>query len=88
MARGWESKAIEEQQAEAGRESARTPFIKRTPAELARQERQESLRLSRSQLREQLQRARNETQRRWLSSALEQLETELAQLDAPLSEQQ
>ncbi len=83
MARGWESKAIEEQQAEAARAAEQKSFTPLTPAALAHQQRRESLQLARSQLREQLQRARTEAQRRWLETSLQQLETELAQLDAP-----
>ena len=86
MARGWESKAIEEQQAEAARAAEQKSFRPLTPEALARKQRQESLQLSRSQLREQLQCARNDAQRRWLENALQQLETELAQLDAPSSD--
>lgn len=83
MARGWESKAIEEQQAEAARAAEQQSFRPLTPEALARKQRQESLQLSRSQLREQLQRARSDAHRRRLEEALQQLETELAQLDAP-----
>jgi hypothetical protein len=83
MARGWESKAIEEQQAEAARATEQQSFRPLTPEAMARKQRQESLQLARSQLREQLQRARTDAQRRRLEEALQQLETELAQLDAP-----
>lgn len=83
MARGWESKAIEDQQAEAVRAAEQKLFTPLTPADLARKQRRESLQLSGSQLREQLQRARTDEQRRRLADALQQLEIELAQLDAP-----
>lgn len=83
MARGWESKAVEEQQAEAARVVEQQSFRPLTPEALARKQRQESLQLSRSQLREQLQRARTDVQRRRLEEALRQLETELAQFDEP-----
>ncbi|MBI1765399.1 MAG: hypothetical protein HYR56_28620 [Acidobacteria bacterium] len=86
MARGWESKAIEEQQAEAARGAEQKSFTPLTPEELVHQQRRENLQLSRSQLREQLQGARNDAQRRWLENALQQLEAELAQLDAPTSD--
>jgi hypothetical protein len=83
MARGWESKAIEEQQAEALRAAEQKSFRPLTPAELARKQRRESLQLARSQLREQLQRTHHAAHRRRLEDALQQLETELVQLDAP-----
>lgn len=83
MARGWESKAIEDQQAEAVRAAEQKHFMPLTPADLARKQRRESLQLSGSQLREQLQRARTDEQRRRLADALQQLEIELAQFDAP-----
>lgn len=86
MARGWESKAIEDQQAEALRAAEQKRFTPLTPEELARKQRLESLQLSRSQLREQWQRARTAVQRRRLEDALQQLETDLAQLDAPVSD--
>ena len=80
MARGWESKAVEDQQAEAARKVEQSNFKPLTAAELARRERLESLRLAQSQLREQLDRVRAEAQRQRLASALAQLEAELVQL--------
>ena len=82
MARGWESKAVEDQQAEAARKVEQSNYKPLSAVELARRERVESLRLSQSQLREQLGRARSEAQRQRLASALQQLEAELAQLQS------
>lgn len=78
MARGWESKAIEDQQAEAAQRTAQADFKPLAPNELALRERLESLRLSQSQLREQLTRARTDAQRQRLNQSLQQLEDELA----------
>ncbi len=80
MARGWESKAIEEQQAEAARRAEQRDFRPLTSTELAQQQRLESLRLMQSQLREQCARARSAAHREQLADALRQLEAEMAQL--------
>lgn len=80
MARGWESKAVEDQQAEAARKAEQSNFKPLTAAEQAQRERLESLLLTQSQLREQLDRARSEAQRQRLTGALQQLEAEIAQL--------
>lgn len=80
MARGWESKAVEDQQAEAARKVEQSHFKPLSAAELARRERVESLRLAQSQLREQLDRARSEAQRQRLASALQQLDAEITEL--------
>jgi predicted nuclease with TOPRIM domain len=87
MARGWESKAVEEQQAEAARRAEQSNFKPLSPAELARRERLESLRLSQSRLREQLDRARSEAQRQRLASALQQLEAEITQFEQPATQE-
>ena len=85
MARGWESKAVEDQQAEAARKVEQSNFKLLSAAELARRERLESLRLAQSQLREQLDRVRAEAQRQRLASALQQLETEITELQEPVT---
>jgi hypothetical protein len=80
MARGWESKAVEDQQAEAAQKSAQSNFRPLSAAALARRERLESLRLAQSRLQEQFKRARSEAQQQWLANSLQQLEEEVAQL--------
>ena len=77
MARGWESKSIEDQQAEAERAVAET---KRAPL-TAKQQRRETLQLSRSQLQSQLEHVRHETHRQMLNGSLQALDKELAQLE-------
>jgi hypothetical protein len=77
MARGWESKSIEDQQAEAERAAAET---KRAPLTAA-QQRRESLLLSRSQLQSQLEQVRHATHRQMLLRSLQALDAELIQLN-------
>jgi hypothetical protein len=77
MARGWESKAIEEQQAEAARTTERAAFTPLAPTELARRQRRESLLLVRSHLSHQLQHARSDAQRQRLEQALAALDQEI-----------
>ncbi|NOT62504.1 MAG: hypothetical protein HOP19_20045 [Acidobacteria bacterium] len=77
MARGWESKSIEDQQAEAERAAAEA---KRAPLTAA-QQRRETLRLSRSQLQNQLENVRHETHRQMLLRSLQALDAELNQLE-------
>ena len=80
MARGWESKAVEDQQAEAARRAEQRDFRLLSSAEVALEQRRESLRLTQSRLREQFERARSAAHRQQLVDALQQLEAELAQL--------
>jgi hypothetical protein len=79
MARGWESKAVEEQQAEA----AATPDPTRVrigPEQAAKQKQQEGLLLSRKRVLQQLQAAQNPFHRKMLETALGDLDAQLARL--------
>jgi hypothetical protein len=73
MARGWESKSVEAQQADAAEKSAprRSPL---TPQQAARQRELESLRLSRQNILQQLESARDPRHRRMLEDALAELQ--------------
>jgi len=73
MARGWESKSVEAQQAAAAEKPGphRSPL---TPQEAARQRELESLRLSRQNILQQLERARDPRHRRMLEDALAELQ--------------
>jgi hypothetical protein len=82
MARGWESKSVEEQIEEAQRSQGGTEARVRTPEERERQRRIESLKLERSRLIEQLQRARSETHQRMIQQSLNAIEAEIAALIA------
>ena len=80
MARGWESKSIEDQQAEAERAAAEAKRVVLSPEASARQQRVEALRLVRSQMQAQLAKARNEIQRQRLTASLQTLEDTLREL--------
>jgi len=79
VARGWESKAVEEQQAQAA-----TPPDKikprLTPAERVLQAQRDGLLLSRKRLLQQLETTQNPRYREMLQAALADLDSRLAQL--------
>jgi hypothetical protein len=82
MARGWESKSVEDQQ-QAAEERARqkeTPPHDDSPAARNRRERRETLRLSRARTLDQLERATNRAHRAMLQRTLRALETEIEEL--------
>ncbi len=79
MARGWESKSVEEQQAEA------TPTFAEmkqalSPDQAAKQRQREGLRLSRKRALQQLQSAQNPRRRKMLEDALADLDAKLTLL--------
>ncbi len=75
MARGWESKAVEEQQAAAVREAESKQQL--TPKQLALQHREDGLQLSRRRILQQLQAVQNPRYRQMLETALSELDTQL-----------
>ena len=81
MAKGWESKSVEDQvqqhQAQADRK-AREPL---TNSQLERSRRREVLLLSRTRVQRDLQRSLDQRYREQLSCALRDLESQLAALD-------
>jgi hypothetical protein len=79
MARGWESKSVEEQQAQAVSSSApaKPPL---TPAQIVSQRQKQNLLLSRQHVLQQLEAARNPRHREILHSALVDLDAQLARL--------
>lgn len=79
MARGWESKSIEEQQAQAGRDAPklRVPL---SPQQMAKERQQQLLRLSRQLVLQQLEMARHPRHREMLDKALADLDIKLARL--------
>ncbi len=78
MARGWESKSVEDQQAAA---STKNESKQRFTAEQAERKRQEeSVRLSRRRLLEQLQATQNPRYRQMLEFALSELDDRLARM--------
>ena len=79
MARGWESKAVEEQQAEAaGTVDSKRVRLDREQVE--KQKRQQGLILSRKRVLQQLQAAQNPNHRKMLEAALGDLDAQLARL--------
>jgi hypothetical protein len=82
MARGWESKAIEEQLAanEAEKETRAKPSL--TASEMERRTRKNSLQLSRLRILKELEAARNENYRVLLERTLAHLDAELAKFES------
>jgi hypothetical protein len=79
MARGWESKSVEEQQSQAG-SSEPKPGPRPTPDQLTRQRQRQGLLLSRARVLQQLETAQNTQHRQMLEVALVDLDAQLARL--------
>ena len=77
MARGWESKSVEQQQEEA-KSSAKPRSKQLTPEQIAEQQRRSGLELSRQRILQQLQVACNPQHRGMLEAALADLDAQLA----------
>ena len=79
VARGWESKSVEEQQAEAVATPgpAKPPL---TPTQIASQRQRQGLLLSRQHVLQQLEAAGNPRHRELLQSALADLDAQLARM--------
>jgi hypothetical protein len=77
MARGWESKSVEQQQAEMSepRKTSRAPI---SPDEQQRNRKREGLLLSRERLTQQLQAATNPRHRQMLEQAIAELDSQLS----------
>ena len=76
MSRGWESKSVEEQQAEASA-SKNQSKLRFTPEQVAQKQEKESLLLSRKRIHEQIASARNARHRQMLQDALADLDAKL-----------
>jgi hypothetical protein len=83
MARGWESKSVEQQQEQAVSDAAQKK-ITLTPDQLTEQQRRQGLQLSRQRTLQQLQLACNPRHRQMLEKALADLDT---QLESPTKDQ-
>ena len=79
MARGWESKSVEEQQSEARQESA--PRAQMTPEQMEGRRKRDGLILSRKSVQSQLNSATNPAHRQMLERALADLDRQIAQLE-------
>jgi len=77
MARGWESKSVEQQQEEMSeqRETFRAPI---SPDEQQRNRKRDGLLLSRRRLAQQLQAASNPRHRQMLEQAIAELDSQLS----------
>ena len=80
MARGWESKSVEQQQEEMAeqRKTIRAPI---SPAEQQRNRKCEGLLLSRQRLSQQLQSSTSQRHRQMLEEAIAELDRQLSSLE-------
>ena len=75
MARGWESKSVEQQQEEAT--SSRPQGKVLTPEQIAEQQKRRGIELSRQRILQQLEVASNPQHRSMLEAALAELDAQL-----------
>ena len=80
MARGWESKAVEDQIAASEDRKAAASRRARTPDELERESRRQGLLLSRAKIAGDMQKERDERHRAALQRALDFIETQITRL--------
>jgi hypothetical protein len=76
MARGWESKSVEQQQEQAVSESA-SKHRRLTPEQAAQEQRRNGWELSRRKILAELARASNPRHRQMLQAALAELEAKI-----------
>lgn len=79
MARGFDSKFVEAQQEEAGREKIIRPSL--SPEQQAAEVRRQALRLSRARAADDLNRATVPAHRRMLEAAIKALDDQLADME-------
>jgi hypothetical protein len=81
MARGWESKSVEQQQEEMAeqRKTLRAPI---PPAELERNRKRDGLLLSREHLAHQLEAAKSPRHREMLEKSIAELDKQLSSLNS------
>ena len=75
MARGWESKSVEQQQDEASSKKEHGEVL--TPEQIVERQRRQGLELSRQRILQQLQAACNPRHRQMLETALAELDKQL-----------
>ncbi len=83
MARGWESKSVEEQQAERSRPGYAGPRL--TLEQAARERHRGGLLLWRKRVERELSSADNPAHRKMLQLSIEELDKKIASLQDPLS---
>ncbi|RPJ61581.1 MAG: hypothetical protein EHM23_06435 [Acidobacteria bacterium] len=81
MARGWESKAVEDQIGSAEADKTARPKVASSQSAREKQARRDSLLLSRAEIVNRLKTARNDRYRAQLEMALEHLEGKLRELE-------
>ena len=81
MARGWESKAVEDQMQSKESETNTAPAEELTPAELQLRAKRESLLLARTRIVNELQSTRNERYRKFLDITLADLDLQISALE-------
>lgn len=80
MARGWESKGVEDQIEEGNRRAEESPRVEDSLETRLRGKKFESLKLSRSRMLEQLERARHPAHREVLMKGLRAIEKEMEEI--------
>jgi hypothetical protein len=78
MARGWESKSVEEQQSAASTQVESKQRL--TPQQAAQKQERDAIGLSRQRVLQQLQEVQNPRHRQMLETALSELDRRLARL--------
>ena len=81
MARGWESKSVEDQIQEREAQAAESPQQNRTPEELQRRNKRDGLLMVRTRTLSALQTACDKRYRQHLEKVLEDLDAQLAELE-------
>jgi TATA-binding protein-associated factor Taf7 len=84
MARGWESKAVADQIEEGESRQQQSSRVETTPEQRLLKERLDSLKLSRSRLLQQLERARLPAHRNVLLNGLKAVEKEIEEVSAEI----
>ncbi len=80
MARGWESKSVEQQIEDALADSMRSPASNQAPEEAQLRQKREGLLLQRSRILQEIESARNPRYRALLDEMLRDLESRLSSL--------
>ena len=86
MARGWESKAIADQIEEEESRQQQASKVEISPEQRVLKERLDSLKLSRSRLLQQLERATHPAHRNVLLNGLKAVEKEIEEVSAEIRE--
>ena len=83
MARGWESKAVEDQVQESQSKNDRSNKAQLTPSDAELNRRREVLALSRTRVQRELESSQNPRYKEQLTRALADLDAQLASLSLP-----